>query len=96
MLRHNELMNKRRAQLERAFVDHDSYFLKVIITERTVEFTFSQATFLEIYGPIHRDINHYGRASRTTLYRHEQYAIPVLPAFRTGTPYDVCSCVQKQ
>lgn len=76
MLRHNE-MNKRRAQLERTFVGHDSYFLKVIITERTVEFSFSQATFLEIYGPNRRDINHYGRASRTTLCHREQLSILV-------------------
>jgi hypothetical protein len=62
-----------RPYLERAsLVSHHS--LKVVITERAIKFTFTQATFLETCVLSHMDIDHFGQVSQSTLFHHELFS----------------------
>lgn len=51
-----------------------SVYLKVVVAQCAVEFTFLQTTFFEICDLNHTDINHYDRVFQSILFRRERFS----------------------
>jgi len=60
--------------MDRAFCYFELHSLKVIVTERAIKLSFTQAALLEIYVLNHMDINHFCLASRSILFHHGPFS----------------------